>query len=318
MAEQIRNIRTWGTPRCSQTCLRNKANDKRMEPGLAWSRGGLLETTMTKAPDTSAAPNAASKPAQTKIVVEEHGVEMLRPARRPARFGGTSIIDPSWSWETRVERLSVHLWCASSMNSSAISSTHLKRSAWLTPDADLMGRWVYPFSCEDHREFGGAQPGGVQRVTTLKVAGAKVGLNAEIQRLSLPKPGSAEARLIARVTRLEADLSAVADRFRRMEKGARFRMRHETLGIPASWRRDAEHWQQCYLRTLEMMNAVSALVNRLERGGRQVNVSECEFFYGEDERKDEQDRVHPPLVKASPGWRTEAGLCKDLKGEAQI
>ena len=134
--------------------------------------------------------------------------------------------------------------------------------------------------------------GGVQKVMTLHPSGPRIGLAAKVEQLRRPKTGSPEARLVERVEHMEAAFYEVANRFHQNARGLRDTIRQvEPVGVPAHWAKDLERWEELRLKALHIMTAVSDLVNRLERGGRQIVVTQHELFHAEHKSDDAADRT---------------------------
>jgi len=119
--------------------------------------------------------------------------------------------------------------------------------------------------------------GGVQHITVLELSGSTLGLGTKVQQLKQPRPGSPEALLIERLHHCECAFENAATLF---GKNARFEANriaeYGNAQKPSRWFRDAERWETIRGKALKLMADLSAALNKLERGHRQVVIKKHE------------------------------------------
>src|SRR5258708_16324352 len=104
-----------------------------------------------------------------------------------------------------------------------------------------------------------------------------MGLANKIQRLKQPKPGSPVANLIERMHHIERCFEEAVSQFGENARSLLNQINaYRTMEMPAWWVRDHERWEDLRGKALKLIGDLSALINKLERGHRQVVIKKCE------------------------------------------
>jgi hypothetical protein len=146
--------------------------------------------------------------------------------------------------------------------------------------------------------------GGVQWMTVLELSGPTLGLGAKVQQLTQPQPGSPEALLIERLHDCESCFENAATLF---GKNASFEANriaeYGNLKKPSQWFRDAERWETLRGKALKLMADLSAALNKLERGHRQVVIKKHESLNPERPSTERPITERPDIEEQNPERR---------------
>jgi hypothetical protein len=146
--------------------------------------------------------------------------------------------------------------------------------------------------------------GGIQHITVLELSGPTLGLGAKVQQLTQPQPGSPEALLIERLYHCESCFENAATLF---GKNASFEVNriaeYGNLQKPSRWFRDAERWDTLRGKALKLMAALSAALNKLERGHRQVVIKKHESLNPDRPSTDRPSTERPNIEEQNPERR---------------
>jgi hypothetical protein len=146
--------------------------------------------------------------------------------------------------------------------------------------------------------------GGVQYITVLELSGSTLGLGTKVQQLKQPRPGSPEALLIERLHHCECAFENAATLF---GKNARFEANriaeYGNAQKPSRWFRDAERWETLRGKALKLMADLSAALNKLERGHRQVVIKKHESLNPERPITESPSTERPDIEEQNPERR---------------
>ena len=131
--------------------------------------------------------------------------------------------------------------------------------------------------------------GGVQEIIVVEFV-PRVGMANKIQQLKLPKPGSPEALLVEHLQHIESLLEDTVSQFGERVRSALDQISdYQNMAKPSRWFRDAECFEDIRGEALKLMGALSAQVNTLERGHRQVVVKKRKSLNSDGESVRDRD-----------------------------